>query len=310
MLVILGPALAPLPRAFGRNVNRRSVNVELRALAAHVPPRGNDAQLIAALLCVGLATSDPRKSATPPRAANAAMSQTLPWSDRETRTSPRGFVAASDHRKSAAPMAAASLDFTALISPSEAPDTGIPVCGGMRECSCAPDFPRHDRVYQFRGFDVSNMTSSRTPGSCHRIRSLAPDRRRGPPLARRTIGDRPLHAVIYTHSHLDHFGGVRGVVPDATGIEIIAPEGFMEHAVTENVIAGNAMSRRAQFQFGSGLAPGPEGQMTSGIGVAVSSGTFTLIPPTRSIARTGETLTVDGVRIEFQLTPETEAQRR
>ncbi|MGE0830682.1 MAG: alkyl/aryl-sulfatase, partial [Hyphomonadaceae bacterium] len=104
-----------------------------------------------------------------------------------------------------------------------------------------------------------------------------------------------------------HFGGVRGVVPDAAGVEIIAPEGFMEHAVTENVIAGNAMGRRARYQFGSGLTPGPEGQMTSGIGPAVSSGTFTLIPPTRTISRTGETLTIDGVRIEFQVTPETEA---
>jgi alkyl sulfatase BDS1-like metallo-beta-lactamase superfamily hydrolase len=82
---------------------------------------------------------------------------------------------------------------------------------------------------------------------------------------------------------------------------------FMEHAVTENVIAGNAMSRRAQYQFGAGLTPGPEGQMTSGIGIAVSSGTFTLIPPTRTITHTGETLTIDGVRIEFQLTPDTEA---
>jgi alkyl sulfatase BDS1-like metallo-beta-lactamase superfamily hydrolase len=81
----------------------------------------------------------------------------------------------------------------------------------------------------------------------------------------------------------------------------------MEHAATENVIAGNAMGRRAMFQFATGIAPGPEGQMTSGIGAAVSAGTFTLIPPTRTISRTGETLTIDGVRIEFQVTPETEA---
>jgi alkyl sulfatase BDS1-like metallo-beta-lactamase superfamily hydrolase len=130
-------------------------------------------------------------------------------------------------------------------------------------------------------------------------------------LARRTLGDLPVRAVIYTHSHVDHFGGVRGVVSAedlaAGRVEIIAPDGFMEHAVSENVIAGNAMGRRAQYQFGFGIAPGAEGQMTSGIGSAVSAGTFTLIAPTRTIERTGETLTIDGVRIEFQVTPGSEA---
>ncbi|MGQ0533058.1 MAG: alkyl/aryl-sulfatase, partial [Caulobacteraceae bacterium] len=162
-------------------------------------------------------------------------------------------------------------------------------------------------------FDVSNMTIVIGDTGLIVIDPLssAETAAAGLALARRTIGDRPVRAVIYTHSHLDHFGGVRGVVSagDVTGgrVEIIAPDGFMEHAVTENVIAGNAMSRRAQFQFGVGLTPGPEGQMTSGIGIAVSSGTFTLIPPTRTIAHSGETLTIDGVRIEFQLTPQTEA---
>jgi alkyl sulfatase BDS1-like metallo-beta-lactamase superfamily hydrolase len=99
------------------------------------------------------------------------------------------------------------------------------------------------------------------------------------------------------------------VVPagQEAGVEIIAPEGFMERAVTENVIAGTAMGRRAHYQFGAALRPGPEGQMTSGIGIAISAGTFTLIPPTRTITHTGETLTIDGVALEFQITPETEA---
>jgi len=110
---------------------------------------------------------------------------------------------------------------------------------------------------------------------------------------------------------VDHFGGVRGVVDEADvragRVQIIAPDGFLEHAIGENIIAGNAMGRRGTYQFGGSLQPGPEGQMTSGIGLGVAAGTFTLIPPTRTIARSGETLTIDGVRFEFQITPGTEA---
>jgi alkyl sulfatase BDS1-like metallo-beta-lactamase superfamily hydrolase len=174
-------------------------------------------------------------------------------------------------------------------------------------------FQVSDRVYQVRGFDVSNMTIVAGDTGLILIDPLTSSEVAAAALAlaRRTLGDRPVRAVIYTHSHIDHFGGVRGVVDAADvaagRVEIIAPEGFMQHAVTENVIAGNAMGRRALYQFGAGLTPGPEGQMTSGIGAAVSAGTFTLIPPTRTISRTGETLTIDGVRIEFQLTPDTEA---
>jgi alkyl sulfatase BDS1-like metallo-beta-lactamase superfamily hydrolase len=184
-----------------------------------------------------------------------------------------------------------------------------------------------DRVYQVRGFDVSNMTIVVGDTGLIIIDPLtsAETAQAALALARRTIGDLPVRAVIYTHSHVDHFGGVRGVADPADvaagRVEIIAPEGFMEHAVTENVIAGNAMGRRAQYQFGAALRPGPDGQMTSGIGIAISAGTFTLIPPTRTIALSHrdreplralgdlvrQPLTIDGVTMEFQLTPDTEA---
>ncbi|MCL4715628.1 MAG: MBL fold metallo-hydrolase [Hyphomonadaceae bacterium] len=250
------------------------------------------------------------------RAANAELARTLPWSDREDEDfAARGFIAAWDQPQIRAADGHVVWDFTAYdFLQGDAPETVNPSLwrhAGL--LARAGLFQVTDRVYQVRGFDVSNMTIIVgdtglilvDPLTSAEVASAALT------LARRTLGDRPVRAVIYTHSHVDHFGGVRGVVSaeDMTAgrVEIIAPEGFMEHAVTENVIAGAAMGRRALYQFGAGLAPGPEGQMTSGIGLAISAGAFTLIPPTRTIARTGETLTIDGVHIEFQLTPETEA---
>ncbi|MBI1185723.1 MAG: MBL fold metallo-hydrolase, partial [Alphaproteobacteria bacterium] len=130
-------------------------------------------------------------------------------------------------------------------------------------------------------------------------------------LARAHLGDKPVVAVIYSHSHADHFAGVRGVVDQADvaagRVRIIAPAGFLEHAIGENVIAGPAMSRRAQYQFGVGLEPGVAGTLGSGIGMGVSGGARTFIPPTETVSFTRSETRIDGVRIEFQLTPDTEA---
>ncbi|NCY17571.1 MAG: MBL fold metallo-hydrolase, partial [Actinobacteria bacterium] len=122
-------------------------------------------------------------------------------------------------------------------------------------------------------------------------------------------GDRPVTAVIYTHSHIDHFGGVRGVLPDGEpgDIPIVAPEGFLEHAVSENLYAGTAMARRAVYMYGSLLPKGPLGQITTGLGATTSVGRVTLVPPTIDITTTGQELVLDGVRIVFQMTPGTEA---
>jgi alkyl sulfatase BDS1-like metallo-beta-lactamase superfamily hydrolase len=117
--------------------------------------------------------------------------------------------------------------------------------------------------------------------------------------------------VIYTHSHVDHFGGVRGVVDqadvDAGTVPILAPAGFVEHAVAENVYAGTAMGRRAGYMYGAALARGPQGALGAGLGQTTSTGTVTLIPPTVDITTTGQEEVVDGVRIVFQMTPGTEA---
>jgi alkyl sulfatase BDS1-like metallo-beta-lactamase superfamily hydrolase len=130
-------------------------------------------------------------------------------------------------------------------------------------------------------------------------------------LVRKHVGDKPVVAVVYSHSHADHFAGVAGVTSEAAVkaglVKIIAPEGFMEHSIAENVIAGPAMTRRARFQFGGTLPRGPEGEMTSGLGPGISSGTVSLIAPTDIITKTGQEMTIDGVTLRFQVTPATEA---
>ncbi|MGB8856303.1 MAG: alkyl sulfatase dimerization domain-containing protein, partial [Burkholderiales bacterium] len=122
---------------------------------------------------------------------------------------------------------------------------------------------------------------------------------------------KPVVAVIYTHSHADHFGGVRGVVNEADVIlgkvRILAPEGFMDNAIAENVLAGNAMTRRATYQFGVGLDANEKQGIGSGLGKALSSGTVGLIPPTEIISKTGQEMTIDGVRIVFQMAQGSEA---
>lgn len=168
-------------------------------------------------------------------------------------------------------------------------------------------------VWQVRGFDLANVTfiAGETGWIVIDPLTSAETAKAALELANQKLGARPVVAMIYTHSHVDHFGGARGMVDqaevDAGRVQVIAPEGFLEHAVSENVIAGPAMARRASFQFGTGLPKGPEGLVNSGIGMAVSAGTQTLIPPTLEIGETGREMVIDGVRIVFQVTPGTEA---
>ena len=170
-----------------------------------------------------------------------------------------------------------------------------------------------DGVWQVRGFDISNMTIVRGSTGWILIDPLTTREtaRAALELVNEKLGKRPVTAVIYSHSHGDHFGGVRGVIDEAEvkagKVSVIAPAHFMAETVSENVMAGAAMGRRANYQFGAGLQPGPQGQIGSGIGTAVSGGEITLIAPTDTIARTGETRVVDGVPMEFQIVSGSEA---
>jgi alkyl sulfatase BDS1-like metallo-beta-lactamase superfamily hydrolase len=168
-------------------------------------------------------------------------------------------------------------------------------------------------LYQLRGFDLSNMHVVEGTDGIVVIDPLVSAETAAAALAlyREHRGERPVTGLIYTHSHVDHFGGAKGVVSqeeiDFRGIPVLAPEGFLHHAVSENVFAGTAMGRRAGYMFGAMLERGPEGQLGAGLGQTTSLGTITLLPPNLDVAETGQEETVDGVRMRFQMTPGTEA---
>jgi alkyl sulfatase BDS1-like metallo-beta-lactamase superfamily hydrolase len=167
--------------------------------------------------------------------------------------------------------------------------------------------------FQLRGFDLSNMHVVEGGDGIVVIDPLVSAEAAAAALAlyRKHRGDRPVTGLVYTHSHVDHFGGARGVVTEeeieSRAIPVLAPAGFLHHAVSENVFAGTAMGRRAGYMYGALLGRGADGQLGSGLGMTTSLGTLTLIPPNLEIAETGQEETVDGVRMRFQLTPGTEA---
>ena len=174
-------------------------------------------------------------------------------------------------------------------------------------------FEATEGIYQVRGLDLSNMTIVEGATGVLVIDPLISTECAAAALAlyRHHRGDRPVTGLLYTHSHVDHFGGARGVVAGedvaAGRVPVLAPVGFFEHAVSENVYAGGAMSRRATYMYGALLPKGPAGQVGAGLGQTTSTGTITLIPPTVDITRTGQEETIDGIRMVFQLTPGTEA---
>ena len=170
-----------------------------------------------------------------------------------------------------------------------------------------------ERIYQVRGFDVSTVSFVDAGSGWIVVDPLtsAEPARAALELLYEHVAKKPVLAVIYSHSHADHYGGVEGVTTAADAaagrVQIIAPQGFLEEAVSENIIAGPAMSRRARYQFGLTLPRTPEGEITSGLGPGLSRGTLTLIAPTHLITHTGEEMTIGDLRLVFQLTPGTEA---
>ncbi len=168
-------------------------------------------------------------------------------------------------------------------------------------------------VYQLRGFDLSNMHVIEGDRGIVVVDPLVSAETAAAALRlyREHRGERPVTGLLYTHSHVDHFGGARGVLTEAQAeardLPSLAPAGFLHHAVSENVFAGTAMGRRAAYMYGALLERGPAGQLGSGLGQTTSLGTITLVPPTVEIDATGREEVVDGLRFRFQLTPGTEA---
>ncbi len=170
-----------------------------------------------------------------------------------------------------------------------------------------------DGIYQVRNIDLANMTFIRgktgwvvvDPLTSTETAKAALD------LVNSKVEKLPVSGVIFTHSHVDHFAGIRAIVDEkdvkAGKVPVIAPEGFMEEAVSENVFAGNVMSRRASYMYGNLLPKNPEGNVGGGLGLTTAAGTITLFEPSKLIEKTGETLNVDGVDVVFQMAPGTEA---
>ncbi len=170
-----------------------------------------------------------------------------------------------------------------------------------------------DRIYQVRGYDLAVITFIESESGYIVVDTLTTieSARAALQLVYEHIGKKPILAVIYSHSHGDHFGGTKGIISEdevrSAKIRVIAPEGFMKFAVSENVLAGNAMLRRAEYMYGKILPRDYKGNVDSGLGKTSISGTKSLIHPTESIDKTGTKITIDGVEIVFQLTPGTEA---
>lgn len=170
-----------------------------------------------------------------------------------------------------------------------------------------------DGVYQIRNLDLSNMTIIEGKTGITVIDPLlsAEPAKEALALYFAHRPKKPVVAVLFTHSHVDHYGGIRGVVDEADvkagKVKIYAPAGFMEEAVSENIMAGTAMSRRASYMYGNLLKPDAKGQVGAGLGTTTSAGTVTLIPPTHYITHTGQQEVIDGLTYDFMMAPGSEA---
>jgi alkyl sulfatase BDS1-like metallo-beta-lactamase superfamily hydrolase len=263
-----------------------------------------------------------RKQASPStvelqRAVQASIA-TAPASDFERAT--RGMIAPGTPRQVPGRLGQVLWDldaFAFLDDPSivEAPSTVNPSLWRQgRLNNIAGLFEVTPSIFQVRGMDISNVTFISGETGCIIIDPLTSEEtaRAALDMVNEHLGERPVRAVIYTHSHTDHFGGVHGVVSDddvASGrVAVIAPEGFLNAAISENVLAGTVMIRRAMYMYGVLLPKDAQGHVDTGLGKGMPGlPSVALVAPTREITTTGEELSIDGVRLVFQITPGTEA---
>lgn len=249
--------------------------------------------------------------------ANAAAAARLDFGDQSCfDDAQRGFVGSIPDARITTPDGRVVWDLSAFafLETLQSPDSVHPSLWRQARLNRIHGlFQVCERLYQVRGFDIANMTIIEGDTGLILIDPLTYCEAAAAALAlyRRHRGDRPVHTVIYSHSHADHFGGVEGVVtPEQVQrgeVRVIAPAGFMDAAIAENILAGVPMRRRAMFQFGPTLAADPRAHVDSGLGKAMGRGTASLIAPTQSIEQPVERHLIDGIHIVFQLTPETEA---
>jgi alkyl sulfatase BDS1-like metallo-beta-lactamase superfamily hydrolase len=249
-----------------------------------------------------------------------ALRRSLPFADqRDFDEAQRGFIAAPDYKQIMAEAGNVAWDMGSYdfllrgfdsvfdcIHPSLQRQAVLNMAYGLYEV-----LP--DKIYQIRGFDLANMTiiKGETGWILFDVLTCKETARAALDFVNQELGERPVVAVVYSHSHVDHFGGVRGVVSEedvkSGKVQILGPVEFMKHAIAENVYTGTAMTRRAFYQYGLLLPRSPYGHVDQSIGKNTAAGRVGLIEPTRSIEQAIEELTIDGVRMVFQNTPGTEA---
>jgi alkyl sulfatase BDS1-like metallo-beta-lactamase superfamily hydrolase len=259
----------------------------------------------------------PKDASAPVIAQHAATLKALPFSDtRDFDDAARGFLGTVENAKITSPQGRVvwSLEPYGFLSAEEAPATVDPSLWRQSRLNMHHGlFEVVPGVYQVRGLDIANMTLIEGDSGVIVVDTLTSieGARAAMELYFQHRGKRPVVAVIFTHTHTDHWGGARGVLDDETlasgRVPIIAPNLFMEHAVSENIIAGPAMLRRAQYQFGPFLAKGVRGQVDCGLGKTMAAGAVALLRPTDLIIATGDKRTIDGVEFEFQMAPNSEA---
>ncbi|WP_282357394.1 alkyl sulfatase dimerization domain-containing protein [Pseudomonas sp. PS01303] len=281
-------------------------------------PRGLLACLITACLSQSVLAADaPVAPSAQTIASNAAVLKQLPFSDRtDFESISKGLIAPFKGQiKDASGKVIWDVQAYDFLTKDQAPESVNPSLWRLAQLNAhAGLFEVSPKLYQVRGLDLANMTIIEGDDGLIIIDPLtmAETAKAALDLYYANRPHKPVVAVIYSHTHVDHFGGVRGVIDEADvkagKVKVFAPAGFMEHVMSENVMAGNAMSRRAQYQFGSLLPRGENGQVDAGLGKSSpTGGTVTLIPPTDLIAKELETRTIAGIQFEFQLTPGTEA---
>ncbi|MDW6017532.1 alkyl sulfatase dimerization domain-containing protein [Vibrio plantisponsor] len=277
------------------------------------------ALMIATFVSTGVNATDSKPATQATIEANQAVKQSLPFSDtKDFDEAQRGLIAKQDtvtikndngdvvwdleqYKK----YIAMGKDAPDSVNPSLWRNAQLNMINGLFEVA--------DGIYQIRGYDLSNITFIKGNTGWIVFDPLISQETAAAALKfiNSELGERPVVAVVYSHSHIDHFGGVRGIVNEedvkAGKVKIIASHGFTEHAVSENVIAGNAMGRRAVYMYGALLPRNEFGGVNGGLGQTTSTGLATLIKPTDYIEKTGDELTIDGIRMVFQYTPGTEA---
>src|SRR5215471_14358392 len=250
-------------------------------------------------------------------AQHEATLKALPFSDiRDFDDAARGFLGTIDNAKIASAQGRViwSLEPYGFLREEQAPPTVDPSLWRQAQLNMHHGlFEVVPGVYQVRGLDIANMTLIEGDTGVVVVDTLTSieGARAAMALYFQHRGKKPVIAVIFTHTHTDHYGGARGVLDDATlaggNVPIIAPNFFMEHAVSENIIAGPAMLRRAQYQFGPFLAKGVRGHVDCGLGKTMAAGAVALLRPTDLIIETGDKRVIDGVEFEFQMAPNSEA---